>query len=61
MATHICQTCRGKGRIKCPKCDGKGEIEEGDIVTYCVECPKCKGEKEIDCPNKYCVGGYIKV
>jgi DnaJ-class molecular chaperone len=48
--------CAGKGSIRCPKCDGRGTFEEGQLELL-VEpdhrapgCPQCAGTGALACP-----------
>lgn len=47
----ICKTCRGKGSVKCPKCNGKGERYEstGFLSGKNKECSLCHGSGVKEC------------
>jgi len=40
-----CPTCKGRGTIKCTKCDGIG------ITQWGGSCGECKGKKRVHCDN----------
>jgi DnaJ-class molecular chaperone len=31
----------------CPKCDGDGYLDSGDVLGGTVTCDRCKGEGEV--------------
>lgn len=41
---HVCQCCGGKGKVKCPRCDGYRTMSDKSTCYY------CQGDKEVDCP-----------
>lgn len=55
MAT--CKTCGGRGSVRCPRCDGKGQRSGGPLSgpTKCsncggagvVKCGVCKGKGQV--------------
>jgi len=53
-----CTRCGGKGSIKCPKCDGLGMVEEGQLELLALAdparrapgCPECAGTGTLSCP-----------
>lgn len=70
---HNCNTCKGKGEIKCQKCaNGKvkcnackngrkerRELRNGKSRIFYETCSKCKGTGKLECSN--CKGSsYIK-
>lgn len=43
----------GRGKVKCPRCDGYGTMEKKSACYYCigrkeVECPVCGGTGMVD-------------
>ena len=55
-----CNICNGEGRIRCPRCRGKGAITYGFKKEQNKTCYKCKGEGFIKCEN--CRGiGIVEV
>lgn len=58
-----CQTCNGKGTVKCPLCDGHGMVFKHtqrleSRLANSIECPSCHGTGRIVC--EIC-GGMGKV
>lgn len=58
---ETCSYCKGEGKVLCPTCLGKGEIEiivaddtqiltDGERHTW-EDCPTCLAEQEIPCPE----------
>ena len=51
-----CTRCGGKGVVKCPKCDGRGAMEEGQLDLLAepssggTACPECRGTGTLSCP-----------
>lgn len=45
MAT--CKTCNGKGSVKCPKCKGRGRIQ--DLLGGSHQCNNCNGSGVVKC------------
>lgn len=43
---HECRCCGGTGKVKCPRCDGYGTMDDKEHST----CYYCQGEKVIECP-----------
>ena len=42
---HICKYCGGSGKVKCPRCDGYGVMNDNQKST----CYYCQGRKQIVC------------
>lgn len=40
---HLCENCKGSGRVVCPRCGGDREIQG-------VSCYYCKGDRFVECP-----------
>ena len=66
---HQCGVCRGKGLVKCTKCDNGFQqcpSCHGAKTYYSyaqkrdVACPRCNGGGSIKCTRSDCVGGYKK-
>lgn len=49
-----CHHCEGKGSRSCPKCNGRGRLNEGRISTATVQCRNCHGSGVVRC--RVCVG-----
>ena len=50
-----CPTCKGDGKIDCPKCNAEGLkflVQLLGIET--IDCSECKGSRKISCTN--CTG-----
>lgn len=41
-----CRCCGGSGKVKCPRCDGYGTMDDKKKST----CYYCQGDKVVDCP-----------
>jgi len=62
-ATQSCTTCRGSGagptgRVRCPSCNGRGEIRDGTgLLSLPRSCPRCGGQGVmVTSPCKACGG-----
>jgi DnaJ-class molecular chaperone len=44
-----CNTCNGKGSVKCPKCKGTGEMTTGMFGNYQEKCNNCHGSGVAKC------------
>lgn len=55
---YECTTCSGHGKIKCPNCDGLGEVSHGGPN---MRCHVCEGSKAISCPECGGKGGILVV
>ena len=55
---RICPGCKGKGKIRCPLCNGRGMLPKRDNMLETMTCNACDGVGEILC--KLC-GGVGKV
>ena len=58
-----CLKCGGRGRLKCPECNGKGKVPDIEYhwnvpAKIKSNCPECGGNGTIDCPR--CKGTGIK-
>ena len=51
-----CTVCNAKGKIVCPRCNGKGEIKYGFIKEMTKTCYQCKGEHFLRCSNYKGIG-----
>lgn len=68
---ETCSYCQGEGKVLCPTCLGKGEIEiivadDTQILTDGERhdwepCPTCSEEREIPCPECKGVGRMLLV
>lgn len=48
-----CVSCKGKGHIKCPNCEGSGKqrfVQSGLPLSY-VPCEHCGGSGQKACPS----------
>lgn len=45
-----CQTCGGKGSVKCPKCKGAGRHGDGGFIPGGTkQCDNCHGSGVVKC------------
>ena len=53
----ICARCNGKALINCPKCDGRGVVDEDQLELIAGtspgprKCSKCRGTGMVACPD----------
>ena len=50
--SHRCKCCGGRGKVRCPRCEGDGTIQ-GSKCYYCqgegeVKCKACDGKGEVE-------------
>lgn len=50
---HTCGVCGGTGYKTCPRCNGAGRFDSGEVCYFCqgakkVECTVCEGGKVED-------------
>lgn len=43
---YVCQCCGGTGKVKCPRCNGYGIMDNKDKSI----CYYCQGHKKVVCP-----------
>ncbi len=54
-----CQTCGGKGSVKCPKCKGAGRHGDGGFIPGGTkQCDNCHGSGVVKCGVCH-VKGYV--
>lgn len=46
-----CIVCDAKGKVVCPRCNGKGGITYGFMKEMTKTCYQCKGEGSVKCAN----------
>lgn len=56
MEIHTCPTCRGRGRVPCPRTLGVRTLNGGmpvDVPSWGkpIPCPECKGRKVVAGPS----------
>ena len=55
-----CRVCDAKGKIVCPRCNGKGVIKYGFLNEMTKTCYKCNGKRFLRCSN--CKGiGIVEI
>jgi DnaJ-class molecular chaperone len=60
-----CSRCSGRKSIACPKCEGRGTVEDSQLELIAEvsrgtpPCPDCGGTGTIPCPD--CEGSGVRV
>lgn len=55
-----CKVCNAKGKILCPRCNGRGIIRYGFLKDMIKTCYRCKGKGFVKCVD--CKGiGIVEI